>query len=306
MNFQQVRIIREALRHNFNLTAAAETLNTSAPGLSKHIRDLEDELGLQIFMRRGRRLVGLTPAGEAVARTIERIGVHVDELERLADEFEQGDTGVLKLAATHAQARYLLPKYIAEFRKSFPQVRLDIKQLKVGDVRSAILAHEVDVGFATESLGEYPDILAVPYATWEHVFVVPKDHPLTAPGLRSVAEVAAYPLITYDEGFTGRARIDEAFKAAGIDPDFVVVAIDSDVVKTYVETGLGVGIIASIAHDPERDGNLIRVPVGRFFRPSASSVIVRKGRPLRKFAYRFLDLLSPSALRAMIRDPGLR
>jgi len=301
MNFQQLRIIRETLRHNFNLTEAAAALRTSQSGVSKHIRDLEDELGLQIFVRRGKRLLGLTEPGEQVARVVERILEEAQNLEQVSWEFEKGAAGTLTVATTHTQARYVLPKFISEFRRTYPEVRLNLRQLNPRDIAAAIFEGEADLGIATDTLEQHAGILAFPYFTWEHAVVVPRDHPLAATTTPTLDKIAGYPLITYDEGLTGRARIDAAFESVGIVPDFAMSALDSDVIKTFVEYGLGVGIIASMAFDPDRDRNLALVRCDGLFRPSTSSIAVRQGKPLRKYAYHFIEMCSPALTESLIR-----
>lgn len=301
MNFQQLRIIRETLRHNFNLTEAANALRTSQSGVSKHIRDLEDELGLQIFVRRGKRLLGLTEPGEKVARVVERILAEAQNLEEVSWEFEKGAEGTLTVATTHTQARYVLPKVISQFRKSYPGVRLNLRQLNPKDIAEAIVEGEADLGVATDTLERHAGILAFPYFTWEHAVVVPRNHPLTAITELTLAEIANYPLITYDEGLTGRARIDAAFETFGIVPEFSMSALDSDVIKTYVEYGLGVGIIAAMAYDKDRDQNLALLHCSGLFRPSTSSIAVRQGKPLRSYVYRFIELCSPTLTEATVR-----
>lgn len=301
MNFQQLRIIRETLRHNFNLTEAAATLRTSQSGVSKHIRDLENELGMQIFVRRGKRFLGLTEAGQHVAEVVERILAEAQNLEQISWEFERGAAGTLTIATTHTQARYVLPKVISQFRKTYPEVRLNLRQMNPKDIASAILESEADVGVATDTLDQHAGIAAFPYHTWEHALVVPHGHPLTHDQNLTLEKIASYPIITYDEGLTGRARIDAAFEAAGTVPDFAMSALDSDVIKAYVEYGLGVGIIASMAYDPVRDAPLALIRCNGLFRPSTSSIAVRIGKPLRKYVYSFIEMCAPSLTEAIIR-----
>lgn len=301
MNFQQLRIIRETLRHNFNLTEAANALRTSQSGVSKHIRDLEDELGLQIFVRRGKRLLGLTAPGEQVARVVERILEEAQNLEQVSWEFEKGAAGTITIATTHTQARYVLPKVISQFRKTFPEVRLNLRQMSAKDIASAILESEADVGVATDTLDQHAGIVAFPYHTWEHALVVPHGHPLTLTKSVTLEKIASYPIITYDEGLTGRSRIDAAFEAAGAVPDFAMSALDSDVIKAYVEYGLGVGIIASMAYDAARDTQLALIRCDGVFRPSTSSIAVRHGKPLRKYVYSFIEMCAPALTEATIR-----
>ncbi|AHB49207.1 CysB family transcriptional regulator [Hyphomicrobium nitrativorans NL23] len=301
MNFQQLRIIRETVRQRFNLTEAANVLLTSQSGVSKHIRDLEDELGFEIFVRRGKRLLGLTDPGREVAAVIERILLETQNLEELSSSISQRACGTLVIATTHTQARYSLPGVIAEFKKSFPEVRLTLKQLSPKDIASVLLEGLADVGIATDTLEHNPQILTFPFYSWEHVIIVPKSHPLARRKNVTLEDIAPYPLITYDEGLTGRARIDDAFQKASLVADVAMTALDADVIKAYVELGMGVGIIASMAFDKERDANLTRIVTPRLFEINTSSIAVRRGRFLRGYVYRFIEMCAPGVTEAHVR-----
>lgn len=231
MNFQQLRIVRETVRQRFNLTEAANVLLTSQSGVSKHIRDLEDELGFELFVRRGKRLLGLTDPGREVAAVIERILLETQNLEELSSSIAQRACGTLVIATTHTQARYSLPGVIAEFKKDFPDVRLTLKQLSPKDIASVLLEGLADVGIATDTLEHNPQILTFPFYSWEHVIVVPKSHPLARRKKVTLEDIAPYPIITYDEGLTGRARIDDAFQKASLVADVAMSALDADVIK---------------------------------------------------------------------------
>lgn len=301
MNFQQLRIIRETVRQRFNLTEAANVLLTSQSGVSKHIRDLEDELGFEIFVRRGKRLLGLTDPGREVAAVIERILLETQNLEELSSSISQRACGALVIATTHTQARYSLPGVIAEFKKSFPDVRLTLKQLSPKDIASVLLEGVADVGIATDTLEHNPQILTFPFYSWEHVIIVPKSHPLARRKNVTLEDIAPYPLITYDEGLTGRARIDDAFQKASLVADVAMTALDSDVIKAYVELGMGVGIIASMAFDAERDTNLARLTTPGIFESNTSSIAVRRGRFLRGYVYRFIEMCAPDITEVHVR-----
>ncbi|MFA7623660.1 MAG: LysR substrate-binding domain-containing protein, partial [Pusillimonas sp.] len=247
MNLQQFRFVRETIRRNFNLTEAARTLFTSQPGVSKSIIELEDELGIKIFERHGKRIRGLTKPGAAVAQVVERIMREVDNLKKVSDEFAQRDEGGLVIGCTHAQARYLLPQVIPGFRAQFPKVRVSLAEGNPTTLARMVLHEQADLAIATESLAHTPGLAALPVYEWEHVLVVKPDHPLT--GLTSsqarslsLEQLAQYPIVTYDRQFSGRRTIDEVFAQKGIQPDIVLEAIDADVIKTYVDVGLGVGI----------------------------------------------------------------
>ncbi|HRN88698.1 CysB family HTH-type transcriptional regulator [Hyphomicrobium sp.] len=301
MNFQQLRIIRETVRQRFNLTEAANVLLTSQSGVSKHIRDLEDELGFEIFVRRGKRLLGLTDPGREVAAVIERILLETQNLEELSSSIAQRACGTLVIATTHTQARYSLPGVIAEFKKAFPDVRLTLKQLSPKDIASVLLEGLADVGIATDTLEHNPQILTFPFYSWEHVIIVPKSHPLARRKKVTLEDIAPYPIITYDEGLTGRARIDDAFQKASLVADVAMTALDADVIKAYVELGMGVGIIASMAFDEERDTNLTRIVTPGLFESNTSSIAVRRGRFLRGYVYRFIEMCAPDITEAHVR-----
>lgn len=301
MNFQQLRIIRETVRQNFNLTEAANVLLTSQSGVSKHIRDLEDELGFEIFVRRGKRLLGLTDPGREVAAAVERILLETQNLEDLSSNIAKRDSGSLVVATTHTQARYSLPTVIAEFKKAFPDVRLTLKQLSPKDIASVLLEGRADVGIATDTLEHNADILTFPFFSWEHAVVVPKAHPLTRQKKVTLDAVAAHPIITYDEGLTGRARIDHAFQEHGLVPEVAMMALDADVIKAYVELGMGVGIIAAMAFDPVRDAALRLLSTPGLFETNTSSIAVRRGRFLRGYVYRFIEMCAPDITESRVR-----
>ncbi|WP_445619828.1 CysB family HTH-type transcriptional regulator [Kushneria sp. Sum13] len=294
MNFQQLRIVREVVRRQFNLTEASNALFTSQSGASKHIRDLEDELGVVLFERRGKRLLGLTPAGTTLFETVERILLDSENLKRLAQQWVHEDQGRLRIATTHTQARYVLPRIIARFRRDFPRVHLELQQCGPGEIVSLLRAGKVDIGMATEALGEaHGELVTFPFHQWQHGLVVPEDHPLRDVDTLTLQEIARYPIVTYHEGFTGRSRIDQAFASAGVTPDVVMSALDADVIKTYVELGLGIGIIASVAFDAGRDAGLAMLEQDHLFPRNTTLIALRRGHVLRNFAYRFLECCSP-------------
>ena len=301
MNLQQLRIIRETLSQNFNLTETANALLTSQSGVSKHIRDLEDELGVEIFIRRGKRLLGLTDPGKEVVAVVERILLEAENLEQLSASLSKSVAGSLIIATTHTQARYALPRVIATIKQAYPDVRLSLKQTIPTDIASVLLEGKADVGIATDTLEDNPNILAFPFYSWDHAIVVRKGHPLTQMDQVSLEAIAEHPIITYDEGLTGRARIDLAFQKAGLVPDIAMSALDADVIKAYVELGMGVGIIASMAFDSARDTGLSLIETPHLFESSTSSIAVRRGKFLRGYVYRFIELCSPSLTEAAVR-----
>lgn len=307
MNLQQFRFVRETIRRNFNLTEAARTLFTSQPGVSKSIIELEDELGIKIFERHGKRIRGLTKPGAAVAQVVERIMREVDNLKKVSDEFAQRDEGGLVIGCTHAQARYLLPRVIPAFRAQFPKVRVSLAEGNPLTLARMVLHEQADLAIATESLAHTPGLAALPVYEWEHVLVVKPDHPLT--GLTSsqartlsLEQLAQYPIVTYDPQFSGRRAIDDAFAKHNIHPDIVLEAIDADVIKTYVDVGLGVGIIAGMAFDPRRDKDLVGIPVGHLFGRHVTRVAVKSGVFLRDYVYVFLQMMSADLTREVVQQ----
>ncbi|MBK9703009.1 MAG: CysB family HTH-type transcriptional regulator [Betaproteobacteria bacterium] len=300
MNLQQLRYVRETVRRNLNITEAANALFTSQPGVSKQIKELEDELGVEIFVRRGRRVVGLTEPGRAVVEVIDRLLVEAENLERVGREYADKDSGGLVIATTHTQARYALPRVVSEFRRRYPKVRLSILQGHPPAIAQLLARGEADIGIATESLAELPDLVALPAYEWNHAIIVPPDHPLADRKRVRLEDLARFPIVTYSSEFTGRSHIDRAFAEHGLPLDVVLTAIDSDVIKTYVELGLGVGIIAAMAFDPGRDRNLRRLEANHLFPRNTTRVAVRRGVLLRGYIYDFIELFAPELTREAI------
>ncbi len=249
MNFQQLRIIRETVKRNFNLTDVANALFTSQSGVSKHIKDLEDELGVELFVRKGKRLLGLTEPGQELVGIVERILLDTQNIKKLGEQFSNKDKGQLSVATTHTQARYALPKVVTKFKEAFPKVNLMLHEASPTEIVSMLLGGQADIGIATEALQDNAELATFPYYSWHHGVVVPAGHPLEGETTLTLDAISDYPVITYQKGFTGRSRIDEAFAGSGLEPDIVMAALDADVIKTYVELGMGIGIIASMAFE---------------------------------------------------------
>jgi LysR family cys regulon transcriptional activator len=302
VNFQQLRIIRETLRRNFNLTEVANALYTSQSGVSKHIKDLEDELGVELFVRRGKRLLGLTEPGKELALIVDRILLDTANIKRLADQFAGSDRGEILIATTHTQARYALPGPIAAFRKEFPNVHLVLHQGTPREIAAMLNDGTADIGIATEALEDTAEHVTFPFYSWHHGVIVPKGHALEAQAPVTLENIADWPIITYHEGFTGRPAIDAAFASASLAPDIVMVALDADVIKTYVEIGLGIGIVASMSYDASRDTGLTLLDTTHLFPKSTSRIALRRGRFLRGFAYRFIELCAPALTEKVIKD----
>lgn len=301
MNFQQLRIVRETVRRSFNLTEVANTLFTSQSGVSKHIKDLEDELGVELFVRRGKRLLGLTDPGKELIEIVERILVDTSNIKRLSEQFSNREQGQLVIATTHTQARYVLPHVVASFRLAYPKVRLTLHQGSPTEIASMLSDGEADIGICTETLRDAPALTTFPFYTWHHGVVVPRGHALEKVKPLTLEAIAEWPIITYHEGFTGRGNIDQTFAKAGLAPDIVMSAMDTDVLKAYVELGLGVGIIAAMAFDLKRDAGLKLLDADTLFEANTSLIAVRRGSYLRNYAYRFIELCSPALPEAAVR-----
>ena len=303
MNFQQLKSVREAVRCNFNLTEVANMLFTSQPGVSRQIRELEDELGIEIFVRNGKRLTGLTPPGQALLPLVEQLLLGADNIKRVGDDFSAKLKGQLSVAATHSQARYALPHVVRDFRQLFPNVSLHLHQGSPKQVAEMLLSGEADIGVATEALAQYPQLVALPCYRWTHSIVVPPGHPLLeVSGPVNLAQLAKFPIITYEHGYTGRSHIDDAFAKEGLSPDVVLTAMDADVIKTYVELGMGVGIVASIAVDPDRDTHLRLLDAGHLFAINQTRLAIRRGAWLRGFAYSFIETFAPTLTREAVEQ----
>ncbi len=290
MNFQQLRIIRETVRQKFNLTEVSNALNMSQSGVSKHIKDLEDALGLVLFTRRGKRLLGLTEPGQEVIRYAEKILREAENLQSVAQSFSAQDEGRLVLATTHTQARYSLPEIVRRFRQEFPKVHLVMHQAAPSEIAAMLESDQADIGIATESLRSNAQFATFPFYRWYHGVIVPKGHPLTTVKQLSLNDIARYPIVTYHEGFTGRAMIDETFAKAGLHPDIAMAALDADVIKAYVALGMGVGIVASMAFDDDQDHHLRLLDASELFKENVTVVALRKGRFLRGYVKRFVTL----------------
>ncbi len=293
MNFQQLRIVRETIRQDFNLTEVANALYTSQPGVSKHIKDLEDELGIEIFIRRGKRLLGLTEPGKEMLGVVERILLDTQNLRRIADQFASRETGHFVVATTHTQARYALPKIIQWFKLDYPKVHLTLLQGSPREIAELVETGQADIGIATESLDKVPELASFPFYSWHHAIIVPLGHPLLAVEKITLEVLADYPIITYHEGFTGRGHVDRGFAEAGVVPDIVLSAIDADVIKTYVSLGLGVGIVASVAYDEAQDRGLALIHVPELFPANITRIAVRRGTYLRSYAHAFIEKVCP-------------
>jgi len=294
MNFQQLRSVVEAVKSGYNLTQAASNLNTSQPGVSRQILELEDELGIDLFTRSGKRLTGLSNAGVRLLPVIEQILVGVHNLKRGGEDLQNLKEGALSVGATHTQARYVLPHVVKDFRERFPSVSLHLHQGSPTQIAEMINHGIVDIGIATEVLAEQKGFIVLDSYRWTHSVVVPKGHGLARKEEVTLRDIASYPIITYQIGYTGRAHIDEAFRKADVKPDIVLTAMDADVIKTYVELGLGVGIIASVAWDDDRDRHLTMLDAGHIFPVNTTRIGFSRSHWLTGFALGFIETFVPT------------
>ncbi|TAF82634.1 MAG: CysB family HTH-type transcriptional regulator [Curvibacter sp.] len=308
MNLHQFRFVQEAARRNLNLTEAAKALHTSQPGVSKAIIELEEELGIDIFARHGKRLKRITEPGQHVLKSIELILREVNNLKRIGEQYSSQDSGTLSIATTHTQARYVLPEKVAQLRTAFPKVNVSLHQGAPDQVARMLIDDVAEIGIATESLSNYSELVTLPCYEWQHVLVLPTDHPLAQEERVTLEDVAAEPLITYHPSFTGRTKIDQAFEARKLQPRISLEAIDSDVIKTYVRLGLGIGIAAEMAvtdvvEDMEKNGargGLVVRPAGYLFGQNVTRVAFKRSAYLRNFVFTFAELLSSRLNRALI------
>ncbi len=301
MNLHQFKFVQEAVRRNLNLTEAAKALHTSQPGVSKAIIELEDELGIEIFARHGKRIKRVTEPGQQVLRSIEIILREVNNLRRIGEQYSAQDSGTLSIATTHTQARYVLPGPVAKLRQAYPKVAVSLHQGSPDQVARMLLEEVAEIGMATESLTRYPELVTLPCYEWQHMLVFPFGHPLLDRERLTLEDLAQVPLVTYHPSFTGRSRIDQAFAQRHLQPNVVLEAIDSDVIKTYVKLGMGVGVVAEMAVLGEnQSADLVARPASHLFGHNLARVAFKRGTYLRHFVLRFAELLSDRLSRESI------
>jgi len=300
MKLQQLRYACEIVRRGLNVSAAAQALHTSQPGISKQIKGLEDELGVEIFVRHGKRIAAVTEPGKAVLAIAERILAEAQNMKRAGEEFANEKLGTLTVATTHTQARYTLPKAVAAFKKKYPKVRLVLHQGNPTQICEMVLAGEADLAIATESIDDYPELVSLPCYQWNRCVVVPPEHPLLKLKQLTLEAIAQYPVVTYDFAFAGRWQINKAFEKRGLTPNVVLTALDSDVIKTYVELGLGIGIMAQMGFDPKRDKGLHALDASHLFESSTTRLGVKRGAWLRGYAYDFIEFFAPRLSRGLV------
>ncbi|MFT6051759.1 MAG: LysR family cys regulon transcriptional activator [Halioglobus sp.] len=302
MKLQQLRYIWEVAHHELNVSATAQSLYTSQPGISKQIRLLEDELGVEVFARSGKHLTHVTPAGEAILKAAGQVLRTVEGIKQVAQEYSDEKKGSLSIATTHTQARYMLPGTIGKFMASYPDVSLHMHQGTPMQISEMAADGAVDFAIATEALDLFSDLLMMPCYRWNRCVLVPRDHPLAQVSKLTIEDVAAHPIITYVFGFTGRSKLDEAFLAKGLKPKVVFTAADADVIKTYVRLGLGIGIVAGMAHDEVVDSDLVSLDASHLFASSVTKIGCRRGTFLRGYMYEFIEDFAPHLNRDVVTE----
>lgn len=302
MKIRQLHYIYEVARRGLNVTAAADALFTSQPGVSKQVRLLEEELGVDIFVRSGKHLTEVTPAGKRILEYTARLLDEVENIKNIAEEFRETDRGTLAIATTHTQARYALPPIIARFRDSYPKVALHLHQGSPEQIAKLAADAQADFAIATEAMEHFDQLVMLPCYHWNRSILVRPDHPLADKRRVTLEDLATYPIITYTFGFTGRSKLDQSFAAHGLHPDVVLTAVDADVIKTYVRLGLGVGIVATMAYDSKLDADLVRLSADHLFDPSTTHIGFRRGMFLRGFMYDFIALFAPHLTRDLIDE----
>jgi LysR family cys regulon transcriptional activator len=300
MKLQQLRYLTEVARRGLNVSEAAEALHTSQPGVSKQIRALEDELGVQVFARHDKRLVSVTEPGKAVIAIAERILAEAQNLRRAGEEFANDQLGTLTVAATHTQARYALPTAVAAFKRRYPKVQLHIHQGNPTQICDQVVAGGADLCVATEAIALFPELVSLPVYQWNRAVVVPPKHPLLKRTPLTLEALAEHPIVTYDFAFANRSLVQKAFEARGLQPNVVLTALDSDVIKTYVELGLGVGILAKMAFDPRRDQPLKAIDAAHLFESSTTRLGIKRGAYLRRYVYEFIEMFAPHLPRSVV------
>lgn len=308
MNLQQIKYVREVARSGLNVSEAALALHTSQPGVSKQIRLLEEELGVEIFVRRGKRVVGVTEPGQHVLTIVERLLRDMDNLRSVADEFAREASGRLTIATTHTQARYALPPVVQAFARRYPKVLLSLHQGSPVQICEWVVSGEADIAIATEAIELYQDLVSLPCHQWNRCVVAPPRHPILKARPLTLEEIARYPIVTYDFAFTGRSQVNKAFAARGLTPDVVLTALDSDVIKTYVALGLGVGIVAAMAFDEKTDKGLRAIDAAHLFESATTRIGLRRNDFLRGYTFAFIELfaahLTRKAVEAALRGGG--
>ena len=301
MKLQQLRYLCEVANQDLNLSRAAKKLHTSQPGISRQIQLLENELGVEIFIRNGKRMASITPPGQTIVEIAEKILIEENNLRCVGQEFTDKDVGSLTVATTHTQARYALPPTIRQFTTRYPKIKLTIRQGNPTQISKLVTSGEADIAIATEAIEFFHELVMLPCYQWNRCIITPPEHPLLSLREISLEAIVKYPIITYDFAFTGRSKINQAFEARGLVPNVVLTALDADVIKTYVELGLGIGIVAQMAFDPSRDKHLRSIDAGHLFESSTTRIGIRKNSYLRGYVLDFIKMFSPQLNRIAVK-----
>ena len=301
MKLRQLHYLCEIANQGLNLSKTAKELHTSQPGISKQIQLLEEELGVDIFIRNGKRIVKITPPGKAILKIAERMIQDTENLKRVSQEFTHQAGGTLTIATTHTQARYVLPSVIKRFTMRYPDVRLILRQGSPTQISALVTSGEADIAIATEAIEQFHELIMLPCYEWNRCIIVPPTHPLLELKELTLEAISQHPIITYDFAFTGRSKTNQAFESRGLTPNVVLTAIDSDVIKTYVELGLGIGILAKMAFDPKRDKHLRSIDAGHLFEPSTTRIGISRNSYLRSYIFDFIEMFSPHLTETTIR-----
>ena len=300
MKLQQLRYLCEVASRGFSISDAATALHTSQPGVSKQIRLLEEELGVEMLVRSGKRVVDLTEPGRAIVEVAQRVLREAANLKRVAEDYHAEDTGTFTIATTHTQARYSLPNVIKQFSERYPKVKLTLHQGNPSQIASEVMSGRADLGIATESLSDVTELMSLPCYEWHHCLVTPLDHPLLNQGSISLFDIGRYPIITYDTAFAGRSKINRAFEQRGVAANIILSALDADVIKAYVALGLGIGIVAKMAFEPARDTELRMIEIDDLFPLNTTRIAFRRDGYLRRYVYDFIELFAPQLTRDAI------
>lgn len=302
MKLQQLRYLHEITQQGLNLSRAAEKLNTSQPGVSRQIQLLEEELGVEIFIRHGKRFTSITPPGQEILATAKKILREADNLKKIGEEFSDTENGSLIIATTHTQARYALPPVIKRFIEHYPKIRLTLRQGSPLEIATWVATGEADIAIATEAIELFDELIMLPCYQWNRSIVVPPQHPLLADNELTLEAIAQYNIITYDFAFTAGSNINQAFEAKGLKPNVVLTTIDADVIKTYVEIGLGIGILASMAFDPQHDRGLLAIDAAHLFEPSTTCIGISRNCYIRNYICDFIEMFAPHLSREDIQQ----
>lgn len=293
MKLQQIKYLLGIVKNDLNVSKTAESFYTSQPGVSRQIKLLEEELNVEIFERHGRLLTGITPIGNKILKMAAEVVDTINSIKSVAEEYANETNGSLIIATTHTQARYVLPRTIMSFTNKHSSVAFHLKQANPYQVSEMVSNGAVDIAIASESMEAFSNLIILPCYSWNRVVLLKKKHPLMQDLPLTLEKLSRYPLVTYETGFTGRYQLDKAFKQANIEPNIMLTASDADIIKAYVKMDLGVGVIASVAYDPDEDSDLVSIDASHLFDKCVTKIALRRGGVLRSYMYDFIELFAP-------------